>query len=120
MKGKKAMSINESMIRDLDITNMNAEAALGSLQYAESFFPEEPIEEAQLPPSVVTSDNDGLINVMLLHPKVEPELQTLLNDQKQNLIDLTGLGTAFVAKQAEKDSQKKYDIELWQRDISSI
>lgn len=111
---------NEVIISDYEFANMTEGAALGSLNVAEKFYPAKSTEEAASPAPLVTSDKDGLINVILLSEQVSDSLQTLLNEQKQNLINLTGLATAYVSRQAEKDPNKKYDVQLWQKVFSKL
>ncbi|XAZ19921.1 hypothetical protein LVY75_07195 (plasmid) [Sinorhizobium sp. B11] len=62
-----------------------------------------------------TTDN-GLISVILAQPKVPDSVQKELDVQRQNLIDLTGVASAYVRKAADKanDPNKVYDTMLWQ------
>jgi hypothetical protein len=121
--------ISESMFNELDIANMTEAASKGSLQIADGFFaPIQQISETEIgflatpraqaesdSGSIATTDQDGLINIILANPVVPPELQSLLEEQQQNLIDLVGVGTRYIRKQAEADPNKKYDVALWQQ-----
>jgi len=119
--------ISESMLNELDIANMTEAAAKGSLQIADGFYaPIQQSSEAELgflatpraraeSGSIATTDQDGLINIILASPVVPPELQRLLEEQQQNLIDLVGVGTRYIRKQTEADPNKKYDVALWQQ-----
>lgn len=75
--------IFDESIQSLNIANMTTSSALGSIYGAESFFPKQSLEEI---PSTerpsVSSDNDGLINVILLSNEVSNNLQQLLDEQK--------------------------------------
>jgi hypothetical protein len=121
--------ISESMLNELDIANMTEAAAQGSLHIADGFYaPIQQRSEAEIgflatpqaraegvSRSIATADQDGLINIILANPVVPPELQALLEEQQQNLIDLVGVGTRYIRKQAEADPNKKYDVALWQQ-----
>jgi hypothetical protein len=119
--------INESMLNELDIANMTEAAAQGSLVLADGFYaPIQRKSEAEVGflatpqaaeggGTIGTTDQDGLINIILANPVVPPELQRLLEEQQQNLIDLVGVGTRYIRKQTEVDPNKKYDVALWQQ-----
>lgn len=92
---------------------------LGSIDYAENFYAES-IQEGPSPAPLVSSDKDGLINVILLSGEVSESLQDLLNEQKQNLINLTGLATAYVSRKSQGDPNKKYDVQLWQQVFNNL
>lgn len=121
------MITNKNITKDLNMTGISTKEILNSIQYSESFFQEELMKKDSLllpnvqpVKSIITSDKDGLITVINLSSKVDDKLQGLLNSQKKYLMDLTGLATAFVAKKAEKNPEKKRDIKLWEEVFSHL
>lgn len=72
--------------------------------------------EPKTPETAFNTTDNGLISVVLAQPKVPDSVQKELDVQRQNLIDLTGVASAFVRKTADKakDPNKVYDTMLWQ------
>jgi hypothetical protein len=66
--------------------------------------------------SVFNSSDTGLMSVVLAQKIVPPEVQAELDVQRENLINLTGVASAYVRKQADetKDPNIVYNTELWQ------
>jgi hypothetical protein len=67
--------------------------------------------------SVFTTNNDGLAACILAAQEVAPALQQELDAQKQNLIALTGICSAYVRRMAERrqDPDAVHDADLWQQ-----
>jgi len=63
-----------------------------------------------------TSDSDGLINYILIEPdKMSDELKQELASVKKDLLNLTGVGTAYVQRLAasKKDDTILYSPDVW-------
>ena len=73
-----------------------------------------PAADPATPGTVFNSSDAGLISVILAQPTVSAEVQTALDVQRQNLINLTGVASAFVRKQADvkKAPNLVYDTNL--------
>lgn len=68
------------------------------------------------PQSAFKTSDTGLMSIILAQPTVPEAVQKELDTQRQNLIDLTGVASAFVRKTADqkKDPNLVYDTLLWQ------
>jgi hypothetical protein len=66
--------------------------------------------------SVFTSSANGLLTCILAEQQVSKAVQKQLDIQKQHLMDLTGVASAYVRKQADtqKNPDLVYDTDLWQ------
>lgn len=121
--------MNDQRLLELNIANMAPPSAKAGIQASEFFYAPTVLSNQEygfLSPralsvgqksdgSVAQTDSDGLINIILTQEAVDPNLQNLINEQKQNLIDLTGVGSAYVRRQAATDSKLKYSTDLWQQ-----
>ena len=65
---------------------------------------------------ILRADKDGLVTVILAQEEVDGPLQKELDDQKKNLLDICGLGVAFVKNETDrtKDPNTPYNTVLWQ------
>jgi hypothetical protein len=66
--------------------------------------------------SVFTTSSNGLVTCILAEEEVDATTQKALDAQKQNLINLTGVASAYVRGQADaqKNPDLVYDTQLWQ------
>lgn len=91
-----------------------------SIAKAVKFFA--PISQAQSAralagdPGILHADKDGLVTVILTEEAVSGQLQKELDDQKKNLLDICGLGVAYVKNETDrtKDPNTPYNTVLWQ------
>ncbi len=100
-----------------------------SIQTAEDFFSSIAKAEQQTTlvnaptsgSSVFNLSDDGLVSAVALED-VDPDLQSVLDQQYQNLLELTGIASAYIRKKAndKKDPDLIYDYDLWQQVLSNL
>lgn len=72
--------------------------------------------------SIFTTGASGLAACILAEQQVSPDVQKVLDTQKQNLTDLTGVASAYVRSQAntQKNPNLVYDTDLWQQVYNNL
>jgi Virulence factor Evf len=74
------------------------------------------------PPAPEPAPTGGLITYILASEKVSPAAQKSLDDQKNYVISLAGVGNAYARKQAndKKDPNLVYNLDLWQQIYNNL
>ncbi|MDD5411189.1 MAG: hypothetical protein PHF31_07210 [Methylobacter sp.] len=73
-------------------------------------------------PESANAPTDGLISYVLASEKVSPIAQKSLDEQKNYILSLAGVGNAYARKMAndKKDPNLVYDINLWQEIYNNL
>jgi hypothetical protein len=116
MSSKPAdFALSHEFFSETSATASSPVQALGSTQVAASASP-------GAGSGLFESDDRGLVAYAVLHGKVDPDRQALLDATKQQLADLCGICSAYVGRYAEsrRDENFVYDVGLWANVIGHL